>query len=97
MPRANATWANRKCGCKELQDMALGIPPVMSPIAVNSLMVEHNVDGLLCNSLDDWNEKLELILNDKLILQRLSKFTREKIVKTYSVESNKDNFLSLFE
>ena len=97
MPLTNDTWANGKCGFKALQYMALGIPAVVSPMSENSQMVEDMTDGLICNTLEDWKKKLEMVLNDKLILQRLSRHTREKIVKSYSVNSNKDNFLSLFE
>ncbi len=97
MPLTNDTWANGKCGFKALQYMALGIPAVVSPMAENSQMVDDKIDGLICNTLTDWKENLELILDDKLILQKLSLHTRSKIVKDYSVNSNKDNFLSLFE
>jgi len=61
------------------------------------LLVDDMIDGLICNTLKDWREKLTLIMEDKMLLQKLSMNTRDKIVKRYSVNSNKDNFLSLFE
>ncbi|HIA12902.1 MAG TPA: glycosyltransferase family 1 protein [Flavobacteriales bacterium] len=97
MPIINDTWANGKCGFKAIQYMALGIPAVVSPIVGNPQLVDDMIDGLICNTLKDWREKLTLIMEDKMLLQKLSMNTRDNIVKRYSVNSNKDNFLSLFE
>lgn len=97
MPLPDNVWTQGKCGFKALQYMALGIPAVVSNVGVNAEIVDHDVNGCVCNTTDDWYQSLAKLMSDKPYLLRLSEHTREKIVKYYSVQSNKENFLSLFD
>jgi glycosyltransferase involved in cell wall biosynthesis len=96
MPLPDNVWTRSKCGFKALQYMALGIPAVVSDVGVNSEIVDHDVNGCLCRSTDDWYLYLSKLMSDKNYLLRLSANTREKIISKYSVQSNKENFLKLF-
>lgn len=97
MPLPDNFWTQGKCGFKALQYMALGIPAVVSNVGVNAEIVDHDVNGCVCNSPDDWYNYLSKLISDKDYLVRLSRNTREKIVSSYSVQSNKTNFLRLFK
>jgi glycosyltransferase involved in cell wall biosynthesis len=96
MPLRQDKWSEGKCGFKALQYMALGIPALVSPVGVNSKIVDHGVNGFICETENDWVKYiLELHKNrDKLV--ELGRNTREKIVKNYSHLSNRDNFVLLF-
>lgn len=96
MPLRDDKWSNGKCGFKALQYMSLGIPALVSPVGVNTKIVDHDLNGFICNTNEDWKKYLSLLLNDKNKLSELSTKTREKIVNKYSVKSNTDNFLLLF-
>lgn len=96
MPLRDDKWSNGKCGFKALQYMSLGIPALISPVGVNTKIVDHDVNGFICNTNDDWKNYLSLLFSDKNKLNELSARTREKIVNNYSVKSNTDNFLLLF-
>jgi glycosyltransferase involved in cell wall biosynthesis len=54
MPLTDTIWAKGKCGFKGLQYMALEIPSVMSPVGVNTSIVDHGKNGFLCQSLQGW-------------------------------------------
>ena len=54
MPMPDKVWAHGKCGFKALQYMALGIPAVVSNVGVNVDIVDHEVNGCLCETKEDW-------------------------------------------
>jgi glycosyltransferase involved in cell wall biosynthesis len=96
MPLTDDEWTRGKCGFKALQYMALGVPAVVSDVGVNSEIVDHEINGCICRSPEDWKKYLCKLLSDKDYLLKLSSRTREKIVLHYSLNSNKDNFIGLF-
>ena len=77
--------------------MALGIPAVVSNVGVNADVVDHEINGCVCKSEEEWIHYLKRLVREPEYLQALSSKTREKIVNQYSVKANKQNFLSLFE
>ncbi len=97
MPLVNDKWANGKCGFKALQYMALGIPALVSPVGVNTRIVDHGVNGFICHDEKDWHENLLKILSDHTLLVEMGKRTRKKIEAKYSVKSNAQNFINLFQ
>lgn len=96
MPLEDDKWAKGKCGFKALQYMALGIPAMVSPVGVNTKVVDHGVNGWICNSTEEWESYLREILEKKRSLDAYSAAARTKIVENYSVRSNTPNFLHLF-
>jgi glycosyltransferase involved in cell wall biosynthesis len=96
MPLKDDKWANGKCGFKALQYMALGIPALVSPVGVNTRIVDHKINGFICASAEDWKNAIELLFNDNLLHKEISKNTRIKIETHYSVKSNTTNFIELF-
>ena len=97
MPLVNDKWANGKCGFKALQYMSLGIPALVSPVGVNSRIVDHGLNGFICDSPEEWETAIETLLLNRETLGEMSKQTRKKIIDHYSVKSNSDNFIGLFQ
>ena len=97
MPLPDNVWTQGKCGFKALQYMALGIPAVVSNVGVNAEIVDHDVNGCVCNSTQDWYFFLSKLMSDEAYLLQLSRHTREKIVSGYSVQSNKENFFTVIQ
>ncbi|MEO7989457.1 MAG: glycosyltransferase family 4 protein [Chryseolinea sp.] len=97
MPLADDIWSKGKCGFKALQYMALGIPALASPVGVNSIIIDDGINGFLCNSVIQWEESIQKLIEDAELRKRMGTKGREKIVNYYSAESNSSNFLSLFE
>lgn len=96
MPLPDDEWARGKCGFKALQYMALEIPTVASPVGVNTSIIDHGINGFLCSDEGEWLKVLSLLIQDELKRKQIGKKGREKVLKSYSVESNTVNFLSLF-
>jgi glycosyltransferase involved in cell wall biosynthesis len=96
MPLKDDKWANGKCGFKALQYMALGIPALVSPVGINTRIVDHGINGFVCTNDADWANALRELLGNRERLIEMGKHTREKIENHFSVESNSPNFLALF-
>lgn len=84
MPLADDEWTRGKCGMKALQYMALGIPPVVSPVGVNTAIVRHGVNGMLASSDDDWVARLEQLGRDPDLRARLGREARRTVDAGYS-------------
>ncbi|NOT74605.1 MAG: glycosyltransferase family 4 protein [Cyclobacteriaceae bacterium] len=97
MPMPNETWTKGKCGFKALQYMSLKKPALVSPVGVNSEIVDQVVNGFLCSTEEDWIQHLEYLLHHPEARKTMGEKGREKVEKYYSVSSNSSTFLSLFE
>ena len=97
MPLPNDKWANGKCGFKALQYMALGIPALVSPIGVNTKIVDNGINGFYCTTAEDWENAIEQLFFNSELLYEMSNNTQQKIVEHFSVAANSDNYLGLFK
>jgi glycosyltransferase involved in cell wall biosynthesis len=97
MPLPNDQWAKGKCGFKALQYLALGIPAVVSPVGVNTIIIEPGKTGLIAESSEQWLEAITKLLEDKLLREACGRNGRRTVLEFYSVDSMASNFLWLFE
>jgi glycosyltransferase involved in cell wall biosynthesis len=97
MPLYDDEISRGKCGFKAIQYMSLGIPAVVSPVGVNSEIVEDGRNGFVCNSIEEWRDRLELLLKDMGLRIKMGEAARETIVEKFSVIANGQLFLDLFE
>ena len=84
MPLADDEWARGKCGMKALQYMALGIPPVVSPVGVNTAIVRDGVNGMHARTDDEWVAGLETLGRDPELRARLGREARRTVENGYS-------------
>jgi len=96
MPLEDDLWAQGKCAFKALQYMALGIPALVSPVGMNSEVVQDGYNGYICREPIDWQRHLRQLLTDAAHRQRLGLAARTTIEQYYSVVSNTPTFLGLF-
>ena len=97
MPLENDQWAKGKCAFKALQYMALGIPALVSPVGMNTEVVQDGHNGYVCATPAEWDARLrQLVINPRL-RQQLGGNARATVEARYSVLANKANFLGLFE
>lgn len=96
MPLTDDDWSKGKCGFKALQYMALKIPALVSPVGVNFEIVDHGINGFHCKTKNEWIDNLKLLIENSERRIEMGKAGRKKVIETYSLTSNKENFLSLF-
>lgn len=99
MPLRNTDWERGKCGFKALQYMALGIPCVASDVGANSNILTHNVDGYLIapEKPEDWIVHLKALLQNVERRKLIGEAGRETVLNHFSVKSNSNKYLRLFE
>lgn len=97
MPVPNDDWSKGKCGLKGLQYMALSIPAVMSPVGVNSEIIQDGTNGFLADTTDEWVDKVSKLIDSKELRSKLGAAARKTVVEHYSVESQKQNYINAFE
>jgi glycosyltransferase involved in cell wall biosynthesis len=84
MPLPDSEWERGKCGLKALQYMALAIPPVVSPVGVNSEIVRDGENGFLARSDDEWEHRLDCLLGSPDLRARMGTAGRATVEERYS-------------
>lgn len=88
MPLEEDIWSKGKCGFKALQYMALGIPTVLSPVGVNTSIVEHGINGFHARSESEWKLYLTMLLKDAELRRQVGQAGKQTVEKHYSVRAN---------
>jgi len=97
MPLEDDPWAKGKCAFKALQYMALGIPALVSPVGMNTEVVQDDQNGYICATAAEWEQRLRQLLANPGVRTELGHAARATVEQRYSVLANKDNFLGLFK
>ncbi|MBI2422790.1 MAG: glycosyltransferase family 4 protein [Candidatus Hydrogenedentes bacterium] len=84
MPLQDTPRARGKCAFKALQYMAVGVPPVITPVGMNAEVIEDGVNGFLATSPEEWEAKLERLITDPELRARMGAAARETVIARYS-------------
>lgn len=96
MPLPDTEWAKGKCGLKGLQYMALEITTLMSPVGVNSTIIQDGVNGYLADQPEEWVAKISTLIDNEALRLEMGRAGRQTVVDHYSVLSERDHYLALF-
>lgn len=96
MPLPNDEWTKGKCGFKALLYMSFGIPAVVSPVGVNTEIVEDGINGYFARSTQEWVDKISLLVDDAMLRKRMGELGRKVVVDQYSTKSQEQNYLRYF-
>ena len=84
MPLSDDEWSRGKCGLKALQYMALGIPPVVSPVGVNRSIVRDGVNGFHASTEEEWVDRIARLLGDESLRRQMGTEARRTVEQSYS-------------
>lgn len=87
-PLWNDPWTLGKCGFKAIQFMAVGVPVVVSPVGINTEIIQDGVNGFLARSEEEWVEKLALLLKDPCLRKKIGMAGRKTVEDRYSLRVN---------
>ena len=85
-PMLSAPVYQGKCGFKQLQYMAVGVPMVSSWVGGAKDFVVDGENALVAHKSDDWYSHLLALLTDAALRKRLSKTGRTLVEETYSLK-----------
>jgi len=96
MPLPNDKWSEGKCGLKGLVYMSMAIPNMMSNVGVNKTIIAQGQNGFLCDSEEDWLKNFDALIQDFDLRKSIGEKGRETILKHYSTQAVREDFLGLF-
>jgi len=67
--------------------MAMGVPPLTSPVGYNNHLVKHGETGFLLNSETEWETTLRKLLKDVSFAAKVGAAARADTIKRYSYEA----------
>lgn len=95
MPLKDSPWERGKCGYKLIQYMACGLPVVASPVGVNSEIVMSGVNGLLADTLEEWDRALiDLLDADSSVRETMGGKGRARVEEWYSLQAQAPRLLA---
>ena len=86
MPLPDDEITRGKCGLKALQCMATGRPVVISPVGVNTEIVQHGRNGFLAANTDEFVEALLELAQSPELRARMGAEARRTVEQRYSAE-----------
>jgi len=95
MPLPDDEWSKGKCAFKAIQYMAMEIPPVASPVGMNSEVVNHGVNGFLATSTLEWVQWLSRLIQSPELRRELGKAGRKTVIENYSVHSQMNKLMNI--
>lgn len=97
MPLPDEEWARGKCGYKLIQYMACGRPTIASPVGVNRQIVDHEVNGYLASSVQEWQAALQALLESRARREAMGAHGRRIVEGSYSLQSQIQPMIDLFD
>jgi glycosyltransferase involved in cell wall biosynthesis len=96
-PATVTEWNKRMFFMKLVQYMALGIPPVCTPIGSNPEVVEHGRTGFLADTRDEWVGAIERLVTDPELRQQMSERAAQVAHEKYTLQANAEKIVGAFE
>jgi glycosyltransferase involved in cell wall biosynthesis len=96
MPLPDDEWTRGKCGLKGLVYMSMGIPSLMSPVGVNTEIIEDGVNGFLPRNTAQWVERIRELMESPDLRKKLGSAGRQTVLERYSVHSQGLTYVNLF-
>jgi glycosyltransferase involved in cell wall biosynthesis len=97
MPLPDDAWSRGKCGLKALQYMAVGVPTIVSPVGVNTEIVQDGRNGFVAGTDDEWVARLRRLLADAALRRRFAEEGRRTVEERYSARSQAPRLLDILE
>lgn len=69
-----------------LEAMFLGIPCIVTKVEGNTDVIQNNENGFSCLSIDEFCEKIELIINDKILRLKIGKAGHDYVMANHDIE-----------
>jgi glycosyltransferase involved in cell wall biosynthesis len=88
MPLEDSELARGKCGFKMLSYMACGIPVVVTPVGVNSEILQRGDFGFAARTPDEWFAGLVRLHDDRALSVRMGAAGRRVVEEHYSVATS---------
>lgn len=97
MPLPDDEWAKGKCGMKSLLYMAVEATSVISPVGVNTEIIQDGENGFLASTTEEWVAKLSELIENPEHIPKFGKKGRETVIERYSVLSQREKYVEMLK
>ncbi|XCN74208.1 MAG: glycosyltransferase [Candidatus Electrothrix aestuarii] len=85
-PLLDNNFNRYKCGFKALEYMAIHIPVITSPVGVMSNIIEHDKEGYLASTNDEWTNALQSLTASSTLRKKMGMAGRKKVENYYNIK-----------
>lgn len=96
LPVSPTRWAPHKFYLKLVQYMALGIPPVATPLGSNPDVIDEGVTGFLARDHTTWRQAVERLVEDAELRERCGREAATVAHRRYTLQANAEKILAAF-
>lgn len=96
-PMFNDAWSEGKCGFKQLQYMAVGVPQVTSLSGGGRDFLRHGDNALIAHEEQDWYRHIKALLSDHALRAKLARSGRQLIEEEYCTEVQGERIVDVLE
>ena len=96
VPVADTPWNRWKFFYKIIQYMAVGLPVVAHPMGSNVDIIEDGVNGFLAHTQEEWYHRLQTLVEDRDLRQRMGSAARATAVERFSLPDHIATVASVF-
>lgn len=97
MPVRDTLHAHGKCSFKAIQCMSFGVPVVVSPVGMNTEVIEDGVNGMLAETVDGWVDALTALIEDPAMRADLGSAGSATVRARFSSAVGFDALLAVIE
>ena len=97
MPLLDSPWERGKCGYKLIQYMACGLPVLASSVGVNKEIVNHDVNGFLVDTSEQWYAALQTLILDANLRKSMCMAGRQKVEQQYCIQVTGPKLVALLK
>jgi glycosyltransferase involved in cell wall biosynthesis len=95
-PLPETPWTRRKFILKVVQYMALGIPPVATPLGANPMVIDDGVTGFLAGGDAAWVAAIERLVDDEGLREEMGRRAAEEAHRKYTLQANEEKIVAAF-
>ncbi len=96
LPVRTTPWAPHKFYLKLVQYMALGIPPVATPVGANGSVISDGRTGFLASGDAEWSAALERLVDSADLRERTGKRAAAVARDRYTLQANAEKIVAAF-
>lgn len=85
-PLVDTEFNRGKSEIKFTEAALVATPTVVSPVADMARIIRDGETGMLASSVEEWEEKIQLLIDDEDLRMRIGENVREYVNENYSVE-----------
>jgi len=89
-------WTPHKFFLKLIQYMALGIPPVATPLGSNAIVIEDGETGFLARDDADWQRAVGRLIGDPELREHVGRRAAALAHERYTLQANAERIVAAF-